>query len=47
MYAVTNQGALTAAEALVTISCRFWVPQELNSDQSRNFESRPSSNQCD
>jgi hypothetical protein len=40
-YTIPNQEASTVAEALVTNSfCRFGIPQELHSDQGRNFESR-------
>jgi hypothetical protein len=39
-YAIPNQEALTVAKALVTnFLCRFGIPQELHSDQGRNFES--------
>jgi hypothetical protein len=39
--ALLNQEASTVAEALVTnFFCRFGIPWELHSDQSRNFESR-------
>jgi transposase InsO family protein len=40
-YALPNQEVSTVAEALVTnFFCRFGIPQELHSDQDRNFESR-------
>jgi hypothetical protein len=38
-YAIPNQEASTIAEALVTdFFCRFGIPWESHSDQSRNFE---------
>jgi hypothetical protein len=40
-YAIPNQEASMVVEALVTnFFCRFGIPQELHSDQGRNFESR-------
>jgi hypothetical protein len=40
-YAIPNQEALTTAEALVkNFFCHFSIPQELHSDQGRNFECR-------
>jgi transposase InsO family protein len=39
-YVFANQQASTVVEMLVTnFSCCFGVPQELHSDQGRNFES--------
>uniref|UniRef100_A0A669C557 Gypsy retrotransposon integrase-like protein 1 n=1 Tax=Oreochromis niloticus TaxID=8128 RepID=A0A669C557_ORENI len=38
-YAVPDQSAVTTAERLVNeMFCRFGVPEELHSDQGRNFE---------
>lgn len=39
-YPIPNQVAATLAEVLTkNMFCRFGVPQELHSDQDRNFES--------
>jgi hypothetical protein len=38
-YAIPNQKASTIAQSLVTNFCRFDIPQELHSDEGRNFES--------
>ena len=41
VYAIPNQDATTVADALeAKFFCRFGVPMELHSDQSRKFESR-------
>jgi transposase InsO family protein len=39
-YTIPTQEASTIAEGLVKNFCRFGIPRELHSDQSRNFESR-------
>ncbi|XP_050710863.1 protein NYNRIN-like isoform X1 [Eriocheir sinensis] len=38
-YAIPDQEATTIAKVLVVEFCRFGVPNELHSDQGRNFES--------
>ncbi|KAK4304059.1 hypothetical protein Pmani_008280 [Petrolisthes manimaculis] len=39
-YAIPNQEAATVAQVLIDqFFCRFGMPQELHSDQGRNFES--------
>jgi transposase InsO family protein len=38
-YTIPNQEALTMAEVPVTNFCQFRVPQEVHSNQDRNFES--------
>lgn len=46
-YALPNQEAATIADVLVKEwICRFGVPQELHSDQGRNFESALFQNVC-
>ncbi|KAI4896495.1 hypothetical protein NFI96_004225 [Prochilodus magdalenae] len=46
-YAVPDQGAVTTAEVLVQeFFCRFGVPEELHSDQGRNFESEVMAGVC-
>jgi hypothetical protein len=41
VYAIPNQDASTLAVAMLpNFFCRYGVPLELHSDQSRNFESR-------
>ena len=40
-YAVPDQSAVTTAERLVCeMFCRFGAPQELHSDQGRNFKAQ-------
>jgi hypothetical protein len=39
-YAIPNQEASTVAEVLVSNFCRFGVPQEIHSEEGRNFEPR-------
>ncbi|TWW54740.1 hypothetical protein D4764_0276330, partial [Takifugu flavidus] len=46
-YAVPDQSASTTAEHLVNeMFCRFGVPEELHSDQGRNFEAKVFSEVC-
>ncbi|KAL6466836.1 hypothetical protein MHYP_G00246400 [Metynnis hypsauchen] len=46
-YAVPDQGAVTTADVLVReFFCRFGVPEELHSDQGRNFESEVMAGVC-
>uniref|UniRef100_A0A3B1ITE9 Gypsy retrotransposon integrase-like protein 1 n=1 Tax=Astyanax mexicanus TaxID=7994 RepID=A0A3B1ITE9_ASTMX len=46
-YAVPDQGAVTTADILVReFFCRFGVPEELHSDQGRNFESEVMAEVC-
>lgn len=46
-YAVPDQSAITTAEHLVNeMFCRFGVPEELHSDQGRNFEAQVFSEVC-
>ncbi|KAL6459687.1 hypothetical protein MHYP_G00314460 [Metynnis hypsauchen] len=46
-YAVPDQGAVTTADVLVReFFCRFGVPEELHSDQGRNFESEVMAEVC-
>lgn len=46
-YAVPDQSAATTAERLVSeMFCRFGVPEELHSDQGRNFEAGVFSEVC-
>uniref|UniRef100_A0A3B1JTM8 Gypsy retrotransposon integrase-like protein 1 n=1 Tax=Astyanax mexicanus TaxID=7994 RepID=A0A3B1JTM8_ASTMX len=46
-YAVPDQGADTTADVLVReFFCRFGVPEELHSDQGRNFESEVMAEVC-
>ncbi|KAI4871800.1 hypothetical protein NFI96_004239 [Prochilodus magdalenae] len=46
-YAVPDQGAVATAEVLVReFFCRFGVPEELHSDQGRNFESEVMAGVC-
>uniref|UniRef100_A0A674P0I3 Gypsy retrotransposon integrase-like protein 1 n=1 Tax=Takifugu rubripes TaxID=31033 RepID=A0A674P0I3_TAKRU len=46
-YAVPDQSASTTAEHLVNeMFCRFRVPEELHSDQGRNFEAKVFSEVC-
>ena len=46
-YAVPDQSAITTAERLVCeMFCRFGVPEELHSDQGRNFEAQVFAGVC-
>ncbi|KAI3373157.1 hypothetical protein L3Q82_006488 [Scortum barcoo] len=46
-YAVPDQSAATTAEHLVNeMFCRFGVPEELHSDQGRNFEAQVFAETC-
>ena len=46
-YAVPDQSAVTTAEGLVCeMFCRFGAPQELHSDQGRNFEAQVFAEVC-
>ena len=47
-YAIADQEAETVCDALLGgMLCRFGVPEELHSDQGRNFESRVFASLCD
>ena len=48
LYPIPNMEAITVAKRLVNeVICRFGVPEQLYSDQSRNFESKVNKNICD
>ncbi|KAL5516359.1 hypothetical protein EMCRGX_G001657 [Ephydatia muelleri] len=47
-YPIPNMEAITVAKCLVNeFICRFGVPEQLHSDQGRNFESKVIKNICD